>query len=147
MRIPATMPDGRMKTASYEAAAKASCREPIDEQRSGHVSAGEAALEHFDIECQIAAGELRGLQDHDSVLDGRAILVEHRDRGIWRILGEAVLPVAPLLDKMFGQDMTRCAHRAVGEYNRIGGNIAQRELVSRKARATRIDHGKRWHHL
>jgi hypothetical protein len=48
---------------------------------------------------------------------------------------------------MLGQDMTSCTHWAVGEYDRIGGNLAQRELVSGKARSTGIDHGQRWHHL
>src|SRR5262245_28925331 len=62
MCIPAAMPNRRMETASDEAASKAACRKPIDEQRRWPVGVGKTALEHIDIKGQIAAVELRGLQ-------------------------------------------------------------------------------------
>ena len=75
------------------ASVKAAEAEAIDEERRRPVAAGKIAFEHIHVERQPVALELRRLQHHDGIADFRPVRAEHRDGGVRRILGEALIAV------------------------------------------------------
>ena len=78
-------------------AAVAARREPVDEERGRPRRLRQTPFEHRHLERQIVAFDLRRLQHHDGVLDSVALAAQDRDRGVRRVLGEAVASLVPLL--------------------------------------------------
>ena len=83
--------------------------------------------QHRHLESQFVAFKLRCLQDHDGVLDGRAVCAEHRYCGIRGILGETVAALIPFLEEILGQHMPRRSH-----FNRdfAGGGLGQAKIAA-----------------
>ena len=80
------------EAAGVEAArVEAAEAEAIDEERRRAVAAGQITFEHIHVEGQPVALELRRLQHHDGIADFRPVRAEHRDGGVRRILGKALI--------------------------------------------------------
>ena len=113
----------------------------VDEHRGRPIGLAEAAFQHLHVEGELVALELGRLQHDHDVGDRRAVLAEHRGRGVGRVLGEAA--GAPDLDHLRCRHVAHRAHRAAGEQGRGRLHAVQDQLVAFQLAGLGVEHDQR----
>jgi hypothetical protein len=89
----------------------------IDEQRSRPVRASQATFKHRDVKRERGSVKLGRHQCHHSIGHVGTFATEHRNGGVGRVFGKAVLSFIPLHDELFGRHMPSGPNRPISEHN------------------------------